>query len=155
VLVFTWRDTIRPRRACSGLGAVEQFFLPTATYPEEIEALLFSRWVQCYASDRFSITQSGGSGRTPEGKELFNFGSPPSKSFSLERAFDGCWTMKNTNGVTESEVESGIASALERVSSRDFGGEVVYKTTLKSNAFSMTHSDMAHGSAKTRRIGVY
>lgn len=88
-----------------------------------------------------SLTQHG-SGSTAGGNKTFSFGDPTKTNFVLEHSRNGSWSLKSNQEVAEKDIETIIADALDRVSSGDLSGNVVYQTTLKSRAFSISPESM-------------
>lgn len=117
------------------------FRLPSLGAPDRISTLLFVAWVQYLATQRFALQQHG-SGGTADGSATYSFGSPTAQNFVLERSKNGDWRLKSVQGIAEKETEEVVREALERLRSRDYGGEVVYQTTMQTKEFVLGSVDM-------------
>ena len=122
---------------------MEVFRLPATNFPGDVEELLFASWVQYFGRERLGLDQYGHGG-TVGIDATYNFGNPTEKTFSLKRSPSGEWTPQDAKGVTELDIQEVVSDACERLTASDFGGEVVYQTTLKSAGFSMTQVSMSN-----------
>jgi hypothetical protein len=122
---------------------MKKFQLRHSGISSEITALLFAAWAQYYATDSLNFQQHG-SGSTAEGTTTYSFGDPTKDNFVLEVTPAGDWSVRSSSGISDKDVEAIITSALEKVSSGDLGGDVVYQTTLQAKPFSMSPVAMSN-----------
>ena len=121
---------------------MKKFRLPQSNAPQEITTLLFTAWVQLLAAQRLALPQHG-SGRTAQGQETYSFGAPTDNNFVLERSLNGEWRLQSSQGLAAQDIQAIVNDALERVSSGDFGDDVVYQTTMQAKAFAINPVSMS------------
>jgi hypothetical protein len=89
------------------------------------------------------LRQRGG-GIAPDGGGNFSFGDPTKATFTLERSSAGKWGLKSSQEIAEPDIEAIVADARQKHNAGDFGGDVVYQTTMHSPAFTMNPLMMSH-----------
>jgi hypothetical protein len=116
---------------------MKKFKLSSIDAPPELSTLLFTAWVQLLAEQRLGLQNHSG-GIAADGSANYNFGDPTKANFTLERSPKGEWSLKSLQGIAEQELETIIADARQKHDSRNFGGDVVYQTTMRAQAFDMS-----------------
>jgi hypothetical protein len=119
------------------------FKLPNIGAPPEANTLLFLAWVQYFAEQRLG-SQQRSAGVAADGSGSFHFGDPTKGYFSLEGSSNGDWSVKASQGIAEEDIDAIIKEARQRHASGDFGGDVVYQTSMRAQAFSMNPDMMSH-----------
>jgi hypothetical protein len=122
---------------------METFILPTTALPEEVNSLLFAAWVQSFAEVQFGLQQHGG-GPTADGAATHSFGSPTGANFSLRRSVNGSWSLASAHQISEGDIAAIIETSKERLAAGDFGGDVVYQTSMHVPAFAITQVMMSN-----------
>lgn len=113
---------------------MDTFKLPNIGAPPEANTLLFIAWVQYFAEQRLG-SQQRSSGAAADGSGSFHFGDPTKAYFALEGSSNGDWNVKSLQGVAEEDIQAIVNEARQRHQSGDLGGDVVYQTTLRAQAF--------------------
>lgn len=119
------------------------FRLSSNPAPAEVSTLLFTAWVQALAEQRLSLNQHG-TGGTSDGGRTYSFGDLSASNFVLLASPNGEWSLHSHQEVSELDIEAIVAGALERLTAGDFGGGVIYQTTLQTSAFDMSRVSMQH-----------
>ena len=122
---------------------MRKFKLPIIGAPVETSTLLFAAWLQFFAEQRLGLQQRGG-GIAPDGSGNFNFGDPTRVNFAIKRSASGEWSLKSSQGISESVIEAIVADARQKHDARDFGSDIVYQTTMQAQAFAINPLMMSH-----------
>lgn len=114
---------------------MDTFKLSDIGAPPEMSTLLFAAWVQFFAQQLFGFQQYGGGITAPDGSTSFNFGNPTEAISTLNRSPEGDCSLQSFKGVNEKDVAGILADAKQKHDAGDFGGDVVYQTTMQAGAF--------------------
>src|SRR5262249_43188655 len=115
---------------------MDTFKLPNLGAPPEFNTLLFLAWVQYFAEQRLGSQQRSARAEA-NGSESFHFGDPAKSYFSLEGLPNGDWNVKASQGIAEEDIDAIVKEARRRHGSGDFGGDIVYQTSMRAQAFNM------------------
>lgn len=122
---------------------MKKFKLSKIDTPTEASTLLFAAWVQFFAEQRLGLQQRSG-GIAPDGSGNFSFGDPTKAAFHLKRSPAGEWRLESWQEIPEPDIEAIVADARQKHNAGDFGGDVVYQTTMRAPAFDINPRMMSH-----------
>lgn len=119
------------------------FRLPETSAPAELAELLFAAWVQFFASRRFGLTQYG-TGNPPDASTTYTYGSPTDRNFTLACSQSREWGLRSSAGIAERDIETIVGQSIDKLSTGDFGGAVVYQTKLEAKEFGISPVSMTN-----------
>jgi hypothetical protein len=119
------------------------FRLPNTAAPAEISELLFAAWVQFFASQRFRLTQYG-TGNPADASTTYSYGSPTERNFAFDRSQSREWSLRSSTGIAEGDIEVIVRDSIHKLSSGDFGDELVYQTELEAKEFGISQVSMSN-----------